>query len=157
MAATAVGLRYNIDHQQIISAIEDYLPENNRSQIMETSNNSLIMDAYNANPTSMANALQSFGNTKAPQKAIIIGDMLELGKESKKEHITILKMLNELHFDKVFLVGKEFCSANNQNSYSCFDNVDSCHKQLSKEPLKGYSILIKGSRGIRLEKLKDVL
>lgn len=157
LAAASVGLIYGVPVSGIVNAIESYIPTNNRSQVEKTEKNTLIMDAYNANPTSMSNAIRSFALSDAEKKAVILGDMLEMGKESEKEHISILQMLKENGFQKVFLVGNEFSRLNTFNNYFAFADVESCREMLMKEPLEGYTILIKGSRGIRLEKLKDVL
>ncbi len=157
LAATAVGIHFNINCNQIAEAIEAYIPQNNRSQILQTSMNVIILDAYNANPTSMANALLAFSKSVGQQKAVILGDMLELGEKSEIEHLTILKMLETLNLKKIFLVGKKFSKVNNQDKFIAFTDVEHCRKYLAKKPLEGYTILIKGSRGISLEKLKDIV
>lgn len=157
LAAASVGTLYGIESSLIAEAIENYFPTNNRSQVEKTGKNTLVMDAYNANPTSMSNAIRSFSSSSAEKKAVILGDMLEMGKESEKEHLSILQMLQENGFHKVFLVGNEFSKLNTFKNYFAFADVESCREMLLKEPLEGYTILIKGSRGIKLEKLKDVL
>lgn len=157
LAAAAVGKFYGATDLQIAQAIEDYIPTNNRSQVEKSEKNTLIMDAYNANPTSMSNAIRSFSASSANKKAIIIGDMLELGSESEKEHMAILTLLEEINFDKVFLVGSEFGKASKSKSYFAFADVEACREMILTKPLQGFTILIKGSRGIKLEKLKEVL
>lgn len=157
LATASVGLIYGVSVSGIVNAIETYTPTNNRSQVEKTGKNTLVMDAYNANPTSMSNAIRSFSSSSAEKKAVILGDMLEMGKESEKEHLSILQMLQENGFHKVFLVGNEFSKLNTFKNYFAFADVESCREMLLKEPLEGYTILIKGSRGIKLEKLKDVL
>jgi UDP-N-acetylmuramoyl-tripeptide--D-alanyl-D-alanine ligase len=115
------------------------------------------MDAYNANPSSMSNAIRSFAVSTAEKKAVILGDMLELGIESEKEHLNILQLLEQLNFDETILVGNEFCKFNQSEKNIAFADVAACREKIAKEPMEGFTILIKGSRGIQLEKLKDIL
>ncbi len=156
-AAVATGLFFEVGINDIAEAIEKYEPANNRSQIKITKNNSLICDAYNANPTSMSSSLDSFFAIKADRKAVILGDMLELGEKSEEEHHKILKILKSNQPEKVFLVGQVFGKASADSAFKSFDNVDKLIEFLKKEPLKGNTILIKGSRGIRLEKTYEFL
>jgi UDP-N-acetylmuramoyl-tripeptide--D-alanyl-D-alanine ligase len=156
-AAVATGLFFEVGINDIAEAIEKYEPANNRSQIKITKSNSLICDSYNANPTSMSSALDSFFAIKTDRKAVILGDMLELGEKSEEEHIKILKVLNSYLPDKVYLVGPVFGKTSAESAFKSFDNVDKLIEFLKKEPLKGNTILIKGSRGIRLEKTYEFL
>ena len=157
MAAATIGNHYQIDTALIVKAIEGYNPTNNRSQVAITSANTLIMDAYNANPSSMSNAIRSFAVSTAEKKAVILGDMLELGSESEKEHQNILHLLEQFNFDKTILVGNEFRKANQSEKNIAFADVAACRESIAKAPMEGFTILIKGSRGIQLEKLKDIL
>lgn len=111
LAAVAIGKYFGVDDNDICSALSAYIPQNNRSQLVETNSNKLVVDAYNANPTSMSAAIMNFRLIDAPHKMVILGDMKELGESSIEEHIRILKMLIESHFDRVILVGPEFCAA----------------------------------------------
>lgn len=156
-AAVASGLFLGIDIKDIIEAVENYEPANNRSQIKTTKNNTLICDSYNANPTSMCFALDSFSAIKAEQKTVILGDMLELGDKSEDEHLKVLKVLQTGIAEKVFLVGPVFQKISAKSGIKAFDNVDKLIEFLKDEPLKGKTILIKGSRGIKLEKIYDLL
>jgi UDP-N-acetylmuramoyl-tripeptide--D-alanyl-D-alanine ligase len=156
-AAVATGLFLGVEIEDIIDAVEKYQPVSNRSQIKTTKRNTLICDSYNANPTSMRLALDSFSEIKAEHKVIILGDMLELGDKSEEEHLKVLKVLESENAEKVFLVGPLFHKISSKSGFRKFDNVDNLMKFLKDEPLKGKTILIKGSRGIRLEKIYGLL
>ncbi len=155
LAAACVGRYFNIDDDSICRALEEFTPENNRSQYLKTKNNILILDAYNANPVSMALAINNFAEMQAKKKMMILGDMLELGDESLDEHRKILELIRNLNFKKVLLVGEDFQQADNENEHFHFNNVDGARTFFSNEKLKGHTILIKGSRGIQLEKLVE--
>jgi UDP-N-acetylmuramoyl-tripeptide--D-alanyl-D-alanine ligase len=141
----------------IIEAVENYLPANNRSQVKITPGNTLICDSYNANPASMRMALESFALLSAGSKAVIVGDMLELGEKSEEEHIRMLNLIKSLNFEKVILVGKIFHQVSEKSSFLTFLNVKDLKDFLKGKPLKGKTILIKGSRGIGLERIYDLL
>lgn len=157
LAAIAVGQEFGVDVQTAINAISAYIPNNNRSQMYASEFNTLIVDAYNANPSSMAAALDNFCLIRAARKAVFIGDMLELGAESATEHGKVLDKLADMNPDLVILVGKEFASADKEHRYNCFATSDEAAEYLSSNPLKGFTILVKGSRGTRMEKLIPVL
>ena len=149
-AAICVGEYFGIPREQALEAIRQYVPTNNRSQAMQTANNHLIVDAYNANPTSMQAAINAFkGDT------YILGAMRELGEYSHLEHQNIVNMLAERKADVVFLVGEEYMQTT--SPYPIFENVEQLHQYLQKQPLKGKNILLKGSRSTQMEKLLDVL
>jgi UDP-N-acetylmuramoyl-tripeptide--D-alanyl-D-alanine ligase len=156
-AAISTGLFFDVKMTDIADAVQNYQPENNRSQIKITKNNTLICDSYNANPTSMHLALESFSKLPGQTKLVIMGDMLELGEKSEEEH---LKLLNELHsykIEKTFLVGPVFQKVSLKSGFKSFFDVNKLIDFLKKEPIQGYTILVKGSRGIKLEKIYDVL
>ena len=149
-AAICVGEHFGISREQALEAIRQYVPTNNRSQKMQTANNQLIVDAYNANPTSMQAAINAFkGDT------YILGAMRELGEYSHLEHQNIVNMLAERKADTVFLVGEEYLQTT--SPYPVFENVDLLHKHLEEQPIKGKNILLKGSRSTKMEKLLDIL
>ena len=149
-AAICVGEHFGISREQALEAIRQYVPTNNRSQKMQTDNNQLIVDAYNANPTSMQVAINAFkGDT------YILGAMRELGEYSHLEHQNIVNMLAERKADVVFLVGEEYMQTT--SPYPVFENVEQLHKHFEEQPLKGKNILLKGSRSTQMEKLLDVL
>jgi len=156
LAAVAIGHYFGIDSQKIKSALEEYYPKNNRSQLARTDKNILILDLYNANPTSMAKALESFARIDAKEKAVIIGDMLELGEIEEQEHRKILSLVASLNFDKVFLVGKIFSNVNDLG-FDSFMSSEELVDYLKDNPLEGKTVLLKASRGIHLEKVADVL
>ena len=148
MLAVCIGKQFNIKDEKIKNAIESYLPKNNRSEILKTKNNTLILDAYNANPSSMKAMLNSFAQQNYTNKLCILGDMLELGGYAKSEHTAILELIEELDL-KVFLIGKEFSKI----SKKAFKDRIKFIKFLESYPIKNKTILLKGSRGISLEKL----
>ncbi len=155
MSAIAVGKYFGVALDDAVEALSSYIPENNRSQLLKTSSNSLIIDAYNANPTSMLAALENFANVEADQKVAMLGDMLELGEDAFVEHCYIVKKATDLALDKVFFVGTEFqevVDSLNSNAL-CFETSQELADYLQEKPLVGATILIKGSRGIRMEKL----
>jgi len=157
LAAACIGQYFGIEPEHIKNALEAYVPANNRSQFTKTTRNNLIMDAYNANPSSMRTALLAFSEVTSPKKAVILGDMLELGDEGDREHQYILSLLEELHPDEVFLVGSVFSRLNKRREWYCFQDSDLARMWLGHHPLKDHTILIKGSRGIRLEKVLEML
>jgi len=152
LAAACIGHYFQVDPLLIQKAIENYTPSNNRSQLIETGANKIIMDAYNANPTSMMASLHNFISIRHPQKVLILGDMLELGQESESEHQKIVDFISENEFEQVFLVGKNFSKTSDRQKTKKFDNAELLTDYLTKQPLENKLILIKGSRGISLEK-----
>ena len=156
-AAIATGLFLGVEMADIVDAIEKYVPGNNRSQIKVTSDNTIICDSYNANPKSMHKALESFNELKAEKKLIILGDMLELGEKAAEEHLNILKELKSQGVKDLFLVGPVFSSKAKEFGYKAFPNVASLKDFMVSKPVKGSYILVKGSRGIGLEKIYDIL
>ena len=156
-AAIASGLFLGVDIKDIAEAVEKYVPANNRSQIKVTESNTLVCDSYNANPTSMNAAILSFAALDADHKVIILGDMLELGDKSVEEHQKVLQLLQSLHNDDVLLVGSRFKAVSGKSGYKSFENADKLFDYIKSNPLTGKTILIKGSRGIRLEKIYELL
>lgn len=155
LASIAIGKYFKIETKKIINAIKKYQPKNNRSQLKKTQNNTLILDLYNANPSSMAQAINNLHSFDAPHKTLILGDMLELGKTAQEEHQKIVNLLNKLNFENVFLVGNEFLKT--INKFTNFENVEKLNDFLSKNKIESQTILIKGSRGIKLEKCVNFL
>ena len=149
-AAICVGEHFGISPETALEAIRQYVPTNNRSQAMQTVNNQLIVDAYNANPTSMQAAINAFkGDT------FILGAMRELGEYSHLEHQNIVNMLAERKAENVFFVGQEYLLTT--SPYPVFENVEQLHQHFEEQPLKGKNILLKGSRSTQMEKLLDIL
>ena len=157
LAAACVGLYFRVSAQSICDAITSFVPENQRSQIIESGKNRILMDAYNANPSSMEAALNSFVRQSFAPKAFILGEMLELGRESELEHRNLLEKVSETGIEKVFYVGKGFSGLCPPKGTLWFENTEMLRKHLLDNPLKGFFILLKGSRGNRLELLLDVL
>jgi len=157
MAAACIGCHFNVGKEDIKQGIEKYEPSNNRSQLVDTGKNTLILDAYNANPDSIRAAIHSFKGSSWPAKTLILGDMLELGKDSDEEHISILRLLEESGFTDVFLVGPVFTRVNTKREWLCFHDSDLARLWFDHHRLQGRTILIKGSRGIRMEKITETL
>ncbi len=157
MAAITVGTYFNIDENLIIDAIENYIPSNNRSQFIKSEKNEIVMDAYNANPSSMLHSIRNFKKISNENTLLILGDMKELGCESENEHRNIINLLKELDFNDVILVGEEFKKASYDTHYINFNNVDELISYISQNDIVGKKILIKGSNSTRLEKLANVL
>ncbi|MCS3870748.1 UDP-N-acetylmuramoyl-tripeptide--D-alanyl-D-alanine ligase [Chryseobacterium ginsenosidimutans] len=153
-AAASLGLHFGIDFEKIKHAIENYTPTNMRSQVVKKENRTLVLDTYNANPSSMNASLHNF-ITFEGSKTIIIGDMLELGEESEKEHQNILKLALELGFNEIITVGKHF--KNVHSSAKAFENTPELIEYLKINKIQSENILLKGSRGIALEKSLDFI
>jgi UDP-N-acetylmuramoyl-tripeptide--D-alanyl-D-alanine ligase len=157
LAAACIGCHFNVGKEKVKAGIEMYEPSNNRSQVVDTGKNTLILDAYNANPDSLSSAIQCFADSSYPDKTVIIGDMLELGKDSDEEHNNILKLLEKFRFEDVFLVGPIFTRLNTKREWLCFHDSDLARLWFDHHRIEGKTILIKGSRGIRMEKISDRL
>jgi UDP-N-acetylmuramoyl-tripeptide--D-alanyl-D-alanine ligase len=153
LAAIAIGKFFYLSNKQIKIGIEQYIPQNNRSQIIQKENNTFILDAYNANPTSTQHAVQHFATIKADKKIAILGDMLELGSHSHQEHQAMVILVNNLAFDKVIFVGKEYSKVINCCDNIYFSNVQELKEWFDQQSFEQTHFLVKGSRGIRLEKL----
>jgi UDP-N-acetylmuramoyl-tripeptide--D-alanyl-D-alanine ligase len=158
MAALTFGLYFGVSPDHAKEAIEAYQPSNSRSQLIENGRNVILMDAYNANPTSMAAAISNFADFSEGPLAALLGDMLEMGENSRQEHMQIVKMLEESHFDCCILVGPEFMAvAKPSEKCFVFEKAEAAAEWLRQHPLQGYHILVKGSRGIQMEKVLDAL
>lgn len=155
LAAVTVGLHFGVEPEQICHALETYVPSNNRSQLTDTQYNHLIVDAYNANPTSMAAALDNFSVMQVAPKMAILGEMRELGDSSHEEHVNVVEKLKSCPFDQVWLVGNEF--ANIDCPYRKFADVEQVKAAIAADRPMGYYILIKGSNGTRLFQLPELL
>ena len=157
LAASGIGNFFQVPEEEIVSAIEHYNPGNNRSQYFDSGKNKLILDAYNANPTSMAEALKNFKDLKAENKMLILGDMAELGDFSGEEHQNVLENLVSYGFKKVYLSGKEFFRYRNKYPYSFFEDTPGLYEHLSANPVIDHFILLKSSRTGKLEILTEIL
>ena len=155
LAAITIGLQFAVEPEKICHAIENYIPSNNRSQFTETAKNRLIVDAYNANPTSMELALENFHQMDVSPKMAIIGEMRELGESSDEEHRHIVKVLKKCRFDCVWLIGDAY--ADIKCHYRKFHDVDEAKTAISDEHPEGFYILLKGSNSTRLHQLPALL
>lgn len=160
LAAISIGLFFGVPAEDIDNAIQGYVPSNNRSQFLATARNTLIIDAYNANPTSMKASLANFDALRLPRKMVILGAMKELGEYSVQEHIEILHQLEVMNLEQVWLVGKEFESAAGENMPECFrffETTENVAQEIEKLKIQDCSILLKGSNSNNLARLKDLL
>ena len=156
MAAICVGRQFGVSVEDSVAAIEAYVPSNNRSQMTRTSRNTLIIDAYNANPTSMAAALDNFASVQADCRIAMLGDMLELGEDSVAEHVAVVRKALECGLQKICLVGGEFGKALQEVSAENIEHFmtsDDLSAWLEKSGIEGAVVLVKGSRGTRMEKI----
>jgi len=149
LAAVAIGNYFGVENKKIKAGIENYKPTNNRSQFIETERNKLVVDAYNANPSSMNFAINNFAEINAENKTLILGDMLELGEQSVAEHQKIVELIENFGFTNVFLTGNFFSET--KNNFKCFENVTELEKYIATNKITNSYILIKGSRGMKLE------
>lgn len=157
MAAICLGIFFEVKPNDIVTALASYRPTNNRSQVIQTANNRVVMDAYNANPTSMSHAINNFRNICHDDNLLIIGDMRELGGESQKEHETIFNLIRELGFEDVIFVGTEFSKVAKDSKFKAFENVEELSQFIENNPIVGKDVLVKGSNGIHLNKIIDLL
>ena len=155
LAAIAVGINFGVDRKKICAALENYVPSNNRSQMTVTERNHLIVDAYNANPTSMQAALDNFSLIQADRKMAILGQMGELGSESDKEHRQVVSYLEAAHYDEVWLVGDNFKDID--CPFRKFHDVEEVKAAIKDQCPEGYYILIKGSNSNKLFQLPEFL
>ncbi|MBF9251713.1 UDP-N-acetylmuramoyl-tripeptide--D-alanyl-D-alanine ligase [Pontibacter sp. 172403-2] len=157
-AAATVGKFFSVPLAKANAAIANYSPVNNRSQVLQKGSNTIILDAYNANPTSMAAAVRNFGSMHAPQKVVILGDMFELGAESEAEHRALGEVVAEQSFDKVLLCGKDMQYAAAVNdAFLYFATKPELAKWLQEHPVQESYVLVKGSRGMGLETVVELL
>ncbi len=164
MAAITIGLYYGVPPDAIASAIEEYEPGNHRSQVIHTNHNTVIMDAYNANPTSMRAALENFAGFRGKKTALLLGDMLELGEAAEKEHREIVRQAIRGGHSLAIFVGPLFSGVapdktgeRGETPIKCFSHVEKAADYLASNPLSGFTILVKGSRGIKMEQIIQYL
>ncbi|MFL5739105.1 MAG: UDP-N-acetylmuramoyl-tripeptide--D-alanyl-D-alanine ligase [Flavisolibacter sp.] len=155
LAAVAAGKYFQINDQKIRSAIENYSPTNSRSQLMEKGTNKIILDAYNANPSSMKAAIENFARAEGNSKVLALGAMAELGADSKKEHESIIDEIGKYKWKEVLLVGGDFLKT--MHPYKSFGSPQQAGEFLKKEKLEHSFLLIKGSRSMQMEKVLDYL
>jgi UDP-N-acetylmuramoyl-tripeptide--D-alanyl-D-alanine ligase len=162
LAAISIGTFFNLTAQEINAGIEGYQPKNNRSQIVQTATNTLICDYYNANPSSMFVAIENIGKIDAKRKVLILGDMFEMGQESPAEHAAVIKKALDTPVDERIFIGKDFESqkskikSQNQENVTFYFSAEDAIAGLKANPIKNSTILIKGSRGMALERLVEL-
>jgi UDP-N-acetylmuramoyl-tripeptide--D-alanyl-D-alanine ligase len=156
LTAACVGNYFKVEDNLIMEALENYLPNMNRSQLVKTSRNTVLLDAYNANPNSMAVAIENFANYRSDKKLVLLGDMFELGEYSHAEHQKIVNLLEEKKLQNVVLVGEEFFKLDTKQ-FQKFKTTLECLNYLKNLNVSENTILIKGSRGMKMETLQEVL
>ncbi|MBL7903282.1 MAG: UDP-N-acetylmuramoyl-tripeptide--D-alanyl-D-alanine ligase [Bacteroidia bacterium] len=156
LAAACIGTYFSVSDEQIREALQSYSPNMNRSQLVKTKKNKIVLDAYNANPNSMKLAIENFAKLPDENKLVLLGDMFELGEHSREEHQKIIELLKEKKITKGILVGENF-SALNPGPYSTFKTTAECKTYLMQAAVNNHTILIKGSRGMKMEVLQEVL
>ncbi len=157
ITAICIGTYFGLTKEQINKGIENYIPTNNRSQVIKSGSNTILMDAYNANPSSVEAALENFKRIKAEKKSIILGEMLELGETSPNEHEHIIALIEKMELAQTFFVGNNFLSLRKKfPKHSYFKDVNELLEFMKKAPIHDSFILIKGSRGNKLERLSEV-
>ena len=163
MAAICVGQYFGVPFEDAAAAVEAYSPSNLRSQLEKTDRNLLVLDTYNANPSSMKVSLSNFAASRFPRKVVILGDMLELGADSAAEHEKVMEAVSAMDCERAFFVGREFaraaqgCPAASDSCFSFYESADLLHRTLEETPLSGCTVLLKGSNAVGLPGLKDVL
>ncbi|MDX2174470.1 MAG: UDP-N-acetylmuramoyl-tripeptide--D-alanyl-D-alanine ligase [Bacteroidota bacterium] len=156
LAAVCVGHYFKVEDEMIKEALESYVPQMNRSQLVKTDRNTIILDAYNANPNSMRVAIENFANYKSENKLALLGDMFELGNYSNEEHRKVIDLVKEKKLQHVIFVGEEFYKLN-PNDFKTFKTTQECKEYLKDLNLQANAILVKGSRGMKMESLQEVL
>ncbi|MGI6292463.1 MAG: UDP-N-acetylmuramoyl-tripeptide--D-alanyl-D-alanine ligase [Bacteroidales bacterium] len=156
MAAIAVGGYFHIPFLKIQTALQSYTPDNCRSQLMKKATNTLILDAYNANPSSMKLAIENVAEIKNENTILILGDMKELGEDSLKEHQAIVNLIEKNKFTRVYLVGNEFALTDHL-PYLSFSTIEEVSQHITKEKIENAVILIKGSRSMQMERIVDYI
>ena len=157
MAAICIGVYFGLNADQINKGIENYIPTNNRSQVVKSGSNTVLMDAYNANPSSVEAALENFGRIKGDNKIVILGEMLELGETSAQEHAHILQLIEKMKLTQAFFTGSNYMVLREKFPHHFyFKDVMELLEFLKKTPIHNSQILIKGSRGNKLERLSEL-
>jgi UDP-N-acetylmuramoyl-tripeptide--D-alanyl-D-alanine ligase len=157
LAAIAVGCFFGLNPEEINTGISEYTPNNNRSQITQTASNTVICDYYNANPSSISAALENLDKLKAAKKVVVLGDMFELGDDSAKEHLEIIEKAVKLDADRCIFIGKDFKSQEKGYAAEFYTSTEEAFDALKANPIKDATVLVKGSRGMKLEKLIELL
>ena len=153
LLAVAAGKYFNVSDEKIKAALENYVPSNSRSQLIERGSNKIILDAYNANPTSMKAAIENFAKMGGNQKVLLLGGMMELGKDSIQEHQSLVDLIRKYQWENVILVGGDF--KNTTHNYLNFDNSEEAREWYLKQNFSNTNFLIKGSRSTKMEKVLE--
>ena len=155
LAAICIGIDVGVPHAQIHQAVEEYEPINNRSQFVEFGATRLILDCYNANPTSMHQALSSFSKLKSDKKLVILGSMKELGDHSLTEHEKLIRLVKQYKFTKSIFIGPEFWPPKD-SSFSYYQSYEDFQNSFNADDYSGFTVLVKGSRINKLERIAEL-
>ncbi len=153
LAAICVGKNFQVSDENIKNALESYTPSNSRSQLLQSGSNAIILDAYNANPSSMKVAIENFANMPGSNKILMLGGMMELGEESKEEHVNLVKLIKQYNWEKVVLVGNQYQEIH--EDYIYFPTVIEAREWFREMNFEKKQLLIKGSRSIQMEKILE--
>ena len=157
LAALAIGKHFGVEPADAVEAISSYSPDNNRSQWVRGGSNEILLDAYNANPSSMELAIDLIGSMPQEQKVLILGDMFEMGKAADQEHQALLEFIEQAGFKEVHLLGGHFKKAAERTEFSVYNDMDALQRALVRKKYRNSAILIKGSRGMRMEEAVSAL
>lgn len=153
LAAVAVGKYFNVADEKIKKALENYIPSNSRSQLIEKGSNQIILDAYNANPSSMKAAIENFAKMEGSKKVLLLGGMMELGEESMNEHLSVINVIHNYKWNNVVLVGGDYNKL--QHPYINLDNAEQAKEWLAKQQFENTQLLVKGSRSMKMERVLE--
>ena len=156
-SAICIGKYFGLSNLEIKKGVESYIPNNNRSQILEKGSNKIILDAYNANPTSMKLTLANFNEMDEKNKIVFVGDMYELGENSHEMHQDIVETIEKMNFDQSYLLGDLFSKTKFSSKIKAFSTLEDLNNSVKLKEISNATILIKGSRGMQLEKILDFL
>jgi UDP-N-acetylmuramoyl-tripeptide--D-alanyl-D-alanine ligase len=156
LAAACIGHYFSVKEKDICEALQNYTPNMNRSQLVQTKKNKIVLDAYNANPNSMQLAIENFAKLPGRSKLVLLGDMFELGSQSREEHLKLIELLQKNKIENAVLVGASFYALETA-PYLKFQTTSECKTYLQQANIENYTILIKGSRGMKMEVLQEVL
>lgn len=153
LLAVTIGKHFSVPEDKIKSALENYMPSNSRSQLIETGSNKIILDAYNANPTSMKAAIENFAGMTGTDKVLLLGAMMELGTESLQEHQSLIELIKKYNWKNVVLVGEDFKKIN--HNFLSFNNSEEARTWYKQQNFKNTNLLIKGSRSTKMERILE--
>lgn len=157
LAAISLGEHFEVSKTDIISGIEEYKPDNNRSQLIKSGSNLILLDAYNANPSSMQKAIENFVKLEHKTKVLVLGDMFEMGSKAMEEHKALLQFVSHIGLKNVFLLGDHFAEVSGQQGFKTFDSMEDLGSEIQSKSYSEAAFLVKGSRGMKMERVLDYI